>query len=134
MRISDWSSDVCSSDLPRAQRLRIACHTSGKSLVYKQPLNNLTRTAIQGLAALCGGVQSLEACTFDEPVCVPTHEARDLAIRQQQILANEVGAARVADPFGGSYYVEAMTDQGEADENASLRVEEHTPGHKSKNR
>src|SRR3546814_3366046 len=87
MRISDWSSDVCSSDLPRAQRLRIACHTSGKSLVYKQPLNNLTRTAIQGLAALCGGVQSLEACTFDEPVCVPTHEARDLAIRQQQILA-----------------------------------------------
>src|SRR3546814_7625570 len=87
-----------------AQRLRIGCHTSGKPLVYKQPLNNLTRTAIQGLAALCGGVQSLEACTFDEAVCVPTREARDLAIRQQQILANEVGAARVADPFGGSYY------------------------------
>lgn len=102
-----------SQDL-RAQRLRIACHTSGKSLVYKQPLNNLTRTAIQGLAALCGGVQSLEACTFDEPVCVPTHEARELATRQQQILANEVGAARVADPFGGSYYIEALTDQVEA--------------------
>lgn len=100
---------------PRALRLRIACHTSGKSLVYKQPLNNLTRTAIQGLAALCGGVQSLEACTFDEPVCVPTHEARDLAIRQQQILANETGAARVADPLGGSYYVEALTDQVEAE-------------------
>lgn len=97
----------------RAQRLRIACHTSGKSLVYKQPLNNLTRTAIQGFAALCGGVQSLEACTFDEPVCVPTHEARELATRQQQILANEVGAARVADPFGGSYYIEALTDQVE---------------------
>lgn len=99
---------------PRGQRLRIACHTSGKSLVYKQPLNNLTRTAIQGLAALCGGVQSLEACTFDEPVCVPTHEARELATRQQQILANEVGAARVADPLGGSYYIEALTDQVEA--------------------
>jgi methylmalonyl-CoA mutase N-terminal domain/subunit len=99
---------------PRALRLRIACHTSGKSLVFQQPLNNLTRTAIQGLAALCGGVQSLEACTFDEPVCVPTHEARDLAIRQQQILANEVGAARVADPFGGSYYIEALTDEVEA--------------------
>lgn len=98
----------------RAQRLRIACHTSGKSLVYKQPLNNLTRTAIQSFAALCGGVQSLEACTFDEPVCVPTHEARELATRQQQILANEVGAARVADPFGGSYYIEALTDQVEA--------------------
>lgn len=99
---------------PRALRLRIACHTSGKSLIYKQPLNNLTRTAIQGLAALCGGVQSLEACTYDEPVCVPTHAARDLAIRQQQILANEVGAARVADPLGGSYYVEALTDEVEA--------------------
>lgn len=98
----------------RSQRLRIACHTSGKSLVYKQPLNNLTRTAIQSLAALCGGVQSLEACTFDEPVCVPTHEARELATRQQQILANEVGAARVADPLGGSYYIEALTDQIEA--------------------
>src|SRR3546814_6893351 len=82
MRISDWSSDVCSSDL-------------------------------------------LEACTFDEPVCVPTHEARDLAIRQQQILANEVGAARVADPFGGSYYVEALTDQVEAEAIAILtRIEE----------
>lgn len=99
---------------PRALRLKIACHTSGKSLVYKQPLNNLTPTAIQGLAALCGGVQSLEACTYDEPVCVPTHEARDLAIRQQQILANEVGAARVADPLGGSYYLEALSDEVEA--------------------
>jgi methylmalonyl-CoA mutase N-terminal domain/subunit len=65
-------------------------------------------------------VQSLEACTFDEPVCVPTHEARDLAIRQQQILANEVGAARVADPLGGSYYVEALTDQVEAEAIAML--------------
>lgn len=99
---------------PKAQRLRVACHTSGKSLAYKQPFNNLTRTAIQILAALCGGVQSLEACTYDEPVCVPTHEARELATRQQQILANEVGAARVADPLGGSYYVEALTDQIEA--------------------
>jgi methylmalonyl-CoA mutase N-terminal domain/subunit len=98
----------------RAQRLRIACHTSGKSLVYKQPLNNLTRTAIQSFAALCGGVQSLEACTFDEPVCVPSHEARELATRQQQILANEVGAARVADPLGGSWYIEALTDEIEA--------------------
>lgn len=99
----------------RALRLRIACHTSGKSLVYKQPLNNLTRTAIQSLAAICGGVQSLEACTYDEPVSVPTHEARDLAIRQQQILANESGAARVADPLGGSWYIESLTDAVEAE-------------------
>lgn len=100
---------------PRSMRLRIACHTSGKSLVYKQPLNNLTRVAIQSLAAILGGVQSLEACTYDEPICVPTHEARDLATRTQQILANEVGAARTADPLGGSYYVEALTDQVEAE-------------------
>lgn len=109
----------------RSLRLRIACHTSGKSLVYKQPLNNLTRTAIQGFAALCGGVQSLEACTFDEPVCVPTHDARDLAIRQQQILANEVGAARVADPLGGSWYVEALTDAVEEEARRMLaQIEE----------
>ncbi|KXU33816.1 methylmalonyl-CoA mutase [Sphingobium sp. 22B] len=109
----------------RALRLRVACHTSGNSLIYKQPLNNLTRTAIQSFAALCGGVQSLEACTYDEPVCVPTHEARDLAIRQQQILANEVGAARVADPLGGSWYVEALTDAVEAEAVALLaRIEE----------
>jgi methylmalonyl-CoA mutase N-terminal domain/subunit len=105
---------------PRALRLRIACHTSGKSLVYKQPLNNLTRTAIQSLAALCGGVQSLEACTYDEPVCVPSHEARDLAIRQQQILAHESGAARVADPLGGSWYIESLTDTLEAEAAAML--------------
>ncbi len=105
---------------PRALRLRIACHTSGRSLVYKQPLNNLTRTAIQSLAALCGGVQSLEACTYDEPVCVPSHEARDLAIRQQQILANETGAARVADPLGGSWYIEHLTDTVEAHAAAML--------------
>ncbi|MWV29295.1 methylmalonyl-CoA mutase family protein [Aurantiacibacter rhizosphaerae] len=104
----------------RSMRLRVACHTSGKSLVYKQPLNNLTRTAIEGFAALCGGVQSLEVCTFDEPVGVPTHEARDLAIRQQQILANEVGAARVADPLGGSWYVEALTDAVETEAKAML--------------
>ncbi|MGR3425131.1 MAG: methylmalonyl-CoA mutase family protein [Sagittula sp.] len=99
---------------PRSLRLRIACHTSGKSLIYRQPLNNLTRTAVQSLAAILGGVQSLEACTYDEPVGVPTHEARDLAIRQQQIIANETGVARVADPLGGSWYVEDLTDRVEA--------------------
>lgn len=109
----------------RSLRLRIACHTSGRSLVYQQPLNNLTRTAIQSLAAILGGVQSLEACTFDEPIGVPTHEARDLATRQQQILANETGVARVADPLGGSWYIEALTDQVEAEALAILaRIEE----------
>jgi methylmalonyl-CoA mutase, N-terminal domain len=105
---------------PRSMTLRIACHTSGKSLVYQQPLNNLTRTAIQSFAALCGGVQSLEACTYDEPICIPTHEARELATRQQQILAHESGAARVADPLAGSYYVESLTDDIEREALAML--------------
>lgn len=95
----------------RSMALRISCHTAGKSLVYQQPLNNLTRTAIQSFAALCGGVQSLEACTYDEPICIPTPEARELATRAQQILAHETGAARTADPLAGSYYVEALTDE-----------------------
>jgi methylmalonyl-CoA mutase N-terminal domain/subunit len=99
---------------PRSTRLRIACHTSGRSLVHQQPLNNLTRAAIQTMAALFGGVQSVEACTWDEPVGIPTPEARELATRTQQILAHEVGAARTADPLGGSYYVEALTNEVEA--------------------
>ena len=103
----------------RSMRLRIACHTAGKSLTYQQPLNNLSRAAIQTMAALLGGVQSLETCTYDEPVCIPTHEARDLAIRTQQILAHEVGAARTADPLGGSYYIESLTN---AVEREALRM------------
>ena len=98
----------------RGMALRIACHTAGNSLVYQQPLNNLARAGIESLAALCGGVQSLETCSYDEPVCIPTPEARELATRTQQILANEVGAARTTDPLGGSYYVEALTDELEA--------------------
>ncbi len=98
----------------RSTRLRIACHTSGRSLVHQQPLNNLTRAAVQTMAALLGGVQSVEACTWDEPVGIPTPEARELATRTQQILAHEVGAARTADPLGGSFYVEALTNEVEA--------------------
>jgi methylmalonyl-CoA mutase N-terminal domain/subunit len=109
-----------SSQDPRAQRLRIACHTSGRSLVYPQPLNNLSRAAVQTLAALLGGVQSVETCTYDEPICIPTESARELATRTQQILAHEVGAARTADPLGGSYYVESLTNRVEADALALL--------------
>jgi methylmalonyl-CoA mutase N-terminal domain/subunit len=98
----------------RSLRLRIACHTSGRSLTHQQPLNNLARATVQTLAALLGGVQSVEACSWDEPVCIPTHEARELATRTQQILAHEVGAARTADPLGGSYYVESLTNDVEA--------------------
>jgi methylmalonyl-CoA mutase, N-terminal domain len=109
---------------PRSMRLRIACHTSGRALVYSQPINNLARASIQSLAALLGGVQSLETCTYDEPICIPTPEARELATRTQQILAHEVGAARTADPLGGSYYIESLTNQVEAQALAMLaRIE-----------
>ena len=100
---------------PRSMRLRIACHTSGRSLTHQQPLNNLARATVQTLAALLGGVQSVEACTWDEPVGIPTHQARELATRTQQILAHEVGAARTADPLGGSWYVESLTDAVESE-------------------
>ena len=111
---------------PRSMRLRIACHTSGRSLTHQQPLNNLARAAVQTLAALLGGVQSVEACTWDEPVGIPTHEARELATRTQQILAHEVGAARTADPLGGSWYVESLTDTVESEALRLLAsIEEH---------
>ena len=106
---------------PRAQRLRIACHTSGRALVYAQPLNNLSRAMAQTLAALLGGVQSVETCAYDEPICIPTEEARELATRTQQILAHEVGAARTADPLGGSYYVESLTNKVESEAMALLQ-------------
>lgn len=103
-----------------SMRLRVACHTSGRSLVYQQPLNNLARATVQTLAAILGGVQSVETCTYDEPVCIPTEESRKLAIRTQQILAHEAGVARTCDPLGGSYYIESLTDRIEADARALL--------------
>lgn len=98
----------------RSQRLRVACHTDGRALTYQRPTNNLMRATIQSLAAILGGVQSLETCTYDEAISIPTHEARELAIATQQILVHETGVARVADPLGGSYYIESLTDQVEA--------------------
>jgi methylmalonyl-CoA mutase N-terminal domain/subunit len=98
---------------PRSLRLRIACHTDGRALTYQQPLNNLARATVQTLAAILGGVQSVETCTYDEAISIPTPEARELAIRTQQILIHEAGAARTADPLGGSWYVESLTDDVE---------------------
>lgn len=110
----------------RSMRLRIACHTSGRSLVYQRAMNNVTRAAMQTLAAILGGVQSVETCTYDEPISIPTPEARELATFTQLILAHEVGAARTADPLGGSYYVESLTDQVEERAYKLLEtIEEH---------
>lgn len=96
---------------PRSLQFRFGVHTAGCSLVPQQPLNNAIRIAYQAMAAVLGGVQSLHCCSYDEPIALPTEESQRLAIRTQQILAYETGVARVSDPMGGSYYVEALTDK-----------------------
>jgi methylmalonyl-CoA mutase N-terminal domain/subunit len=105
---------------PRSWLLRAHAQTAGVSLVAQQPLNNVVRTAIQALAAVLGGTQSLHTNSFDETYALPTEEAATLALRTQQVIAEETGVAAVADPLGGSYYVEALTDRIEAEANAIL--------------
>jgi methylmalonyl-CoA mutase N-terminal domain/subunit len=89
----------------------VSCHI--------EPLNNIVRIAYEGLAAVLGGVQSLHCCSYDEPMCLPTEKAHLQALRTQQILAYETGVCNVADPLGGSYYVEGLTDKIEED---SLKI------------
>jgi methylmalonyl-CoA mutase N-terminal domain/subunit len=84
------------------------------SLTPQQPLNNLTRVALQALAAVLGGTQSLHTDAYDEALAVPTAEAALLALRQQQIIAEESGVDATVDPLGGSWFVEALTDETEA--------------------
>src|SRR6185312_5532459 len=105
---------------PRSWLLRAHAQTAGVSLVAQQPLNNVVRTAIQALAAVLGGTQSLHTNSYDETYALPTEEAATLALRTQQIIAEETGVASVADPLGGSYYVESLTDRIEAEANAIL--------------
>jgi len=99
---------------PRAQMLRAHAQTAGVSLMAQQPLNNVVRTSLQAAAAVMGGTQSLHTNSFDETYALPTEEAAALALRTQQIIAEESGIAAVADPLGGSYYVEWLTDRMEA--------------------
>ncbi len=96
---------------PRSMQFRFAVHTAGCSLVPQQPLNNLVRISFQALAAVLGGVQSLHCCSYDEPMCLPTEKGHLQALRTQQIIAYETGVTNVADPLGGSYYVETLTDK-----------------------
>jgi len=96
---------------PRSMQFRFAVHTAGCSLVPQQPFNNMIRVAYEALAAVLGGVQSLHCCSYDEPMCLPTEKAHLQALRTQQILAYETGVTTVADPLGGSYYVESLTDK-----------------------
>ncbi len=99
---------------PRAQTLRFHTQTGGVTLTAQQPENNIVRVALQGFAAVCGGTQSLHTNGFDEALALPTEHAAKIALRTQQILAHESGAADTVDPFAGSYFVEALTDEIEA--------------------
>jgi methylmalonyl-CoA mutase N-terminal domain/subunit len=98
---------------PRATWMRCHVQTSGVSLTRQEPLNNVVRAGYHALAAVLGGVQSLHVDSFDEAYSVPTEEAALLSLRTQQILQEETGVTQVADPLGGSFYVEALTNEME---------------------
>jgi methylmalonyl-CoA mutase N-terminal domain/subunit len=99
---------------PESMRLRTHTQTAGVSATAQQPLNNVVRVALQALAAVLGGAQSLHTNSYDETWALPTEEAVTVALRTQQIIAEETGVAFTIDPLGGSYYVETLTDQMEA--------------------
>ncbi|MDX6770963.1 MAG: methylmalonyl-CoA mutase family protein [Elusimicrobiota bacterium] len=101
--------------------LPMHCQTAGVSLTAQQPLNNLARVAFQSMAAALGGTQSLHTNSFDEALALPTDEAVKLALRTQQILALETGVTDTPDPFGGSYFLETLTDQVEERAQAILK-------------
>ncbi len=96
---------------PKSMMLRFHTQTAGSTLTAQQPLNNIVRVAIQALAAVIGGTQSLHTNSYDEALSLPTEESVTVALRTQQIIAYESGVADVVDPIGGSYYVEALTDE-----------------------
>src|ERR1700761_5894435 len=98
---------------PESWRMRFHTQTAGVSLTAQQPLNNIVRTAIEALAGVLGGTQSLHTNSYDEALALPTEEAVRIALRTQQIIAEETGVANTIDPLGGAYFVESLTDQME---------------------
>jgi methylmalonyl-CoA mutase, N-terminal domain len=102
-------------------RMRFHTQTAGVSLTAQQPLNNIVRTAIEALAGVLGGTQSLHTNSYDEALALPTEDAVRIALRTQQIIAEETGAANTIDPLGGAYFVEALTDQMEEQAYAYFR-------------
>jgi methylmalonyl-CoA mutase N-terminal domain/subunit len=105
-----WLRDRYGAREEGAMRLRFHTQTAGVSLTAQQPMNNVVRTAVEALAAVLGGTQSLHTNALDEVLALPTEEAATLALRTQQIIAHETGVADVIDPLGGSYYLESLTD------------------------
>jgi methylmalonyl-CoA mutase N-terminal domain/subunit len=110
-----WMRDVYGAKTERAQWLRFHTQTAGVSLTAQQPDNNIVRTAVEALAAVLAGTNSLHTNALDEVLALPSEKAAQIALRTQQVIAEETGVLNVADPLGGSWYVEALTDKIEAD-------------------
>jgi methylmalonyl-CoA mutase N-terminal domain/subunit len=106
---------------PRSMTLRCHAQTAGASLTAQQPINNVVRVAIQALAGVFGGVQSLHTNSMDETLALPTEQAVMVALRTQQIIAEETGVTNTIDPLGGSFAIEALTDRMEADAMTYIR-------------
>jgi methylmalonyl-CoA mutase N-terminal domain/subunit len=113
-----WMRERYHAINPRSWMLRFHTQTAGSTLTAQQPENNIVRTTIEALSAILGGTQSLHTNGFDEALALPTEQSARIALRTQQILAFESGVPDVADPLGGSYYVEALTDKLEAEAEA----------------
>ena len=110
-----WMRETYKATNPRSWMLRFHAQTAGSTLTAQQPENNIVRTTLEALSAILGGTQSLHTNGFDEALSLPTENAARIALRTQQIIAHESGVPEVADPLGGSYYIEALTDQLEAE-------------------
>lgn len=113
-----WLRDVYGAKTDKAQWLRFHTQTAGVSLTAQQPDNNIVRTTVEALAAVLGGTNSLHTNALDEVLALPSAKAAQIAIRTQQVLAEETGVGNVADPLGGSWYVEQLTDELEAEAEA----------------
>ncbi|HEU0214234.1 MAG TPA: methylmalonyl-CoA mutase family protein [Jiangellaceae bacterium] len=113
-----WLRDTYGAKADKAQWLRFHTQTAGVSLTGHQPYNNVVRTAVEALAAVLGGTNSLHTNALDEVLALPTERAAEIALRTQQVLMEETGVVNVADPLGGSWYVEALTDRLEAEAEA----------------
>src|SRR5215211_2960953 len=106
---AEFMRDRFGAQDPKSQTIRFHTQTGGVTLTAQQPANNIVRVALQGFAAVCGGTQSLHTNGYDEALALPSERAAKIALRTQQIIAHESGAADTVDPFAGSYYVEALT-------------------------
>ena len=113
-----WLRDVYGAKTAKAQSMRFHTQTAGVSLTAQQPYNNVVRTAVEALAAVMGGTNSLHTNALDETLALPSEQAAEIALRTQQVLLEETGVANVIDPLGGSWYVEALTDRIEAEAEA----------------